>query len=197
MKRFAEAVWDAAWSGWSGKGRFNPRTPGALSQSAGSRPGRMARGWRLGNARCRSMDPHENKYARPGLGQGEVLSNYNQVVCTFKRTAGRPPAVHYVRGERRCAGPHRLMRALFGGDHARQLLCGEITFELTGNPTRIYQRHCSVCRKQGGPLPIHRSLRNEANFGGYPDWRKSLPTSSQRAFDRTSALDVVRLSRTH
>jgi hypothetical protein len=29
-------------------------------------------------------------------------------------------------------------------------LCGEVRFELSGNPGKMYQCHCSLCRKQGG-----------------------------------------------
>jgi hypothetical protein len=48
-----------------------------------------------------------------------------------------------------------------------------------------------------GALPlIRQSWRKETIFGGFPDKRKSLPTSSQRAFVLTSVRDVVLRSQT-
>lgn len=29
-------------------------------------------------------------------------------------------------------------------------LCGQVKFEVSGDPSRIYHCHCSLCRKQGG-----------------------------------------------
>ena len=29
-------------------------------------------------------------------------------------------------------------------------LCGKVAFEINGDPSKIYQCHCSLCRKQGG-----------------------------------------------
>lgn len=31
-----------------------------------------------------------------------------------------------------------------------QCLCGQVSFELLGDAPRLYQCHCSLCRKQGG-----------------------------------------------
>ncbi len=29
-------------------------------------------------------------------------------------------------------------------------LCGKVEFQISGDPSKIYQCHCSLCRKQGG-----------------------------------------------
>lgn len=43
-------------------------------------------------------------------------------------------------------------------------LCGEIQFEITGVIPKIYQCHCSLCRKQGGSSSNTATVVKEENF---------------------------------
>lgn len=66
-----------------------------------------------------------------------------------------------------CYGLFSVIRDFFGGGGGAMrgsCLCGEIEFQLTGNPTKIYQCHCSLCRKQGGSSSNSSILVEGNNF---------------------------------
>ena len=43
-------------------------------------------------------------------------------------------------------------------------LCGSVEFEVTGNFPKLYQCHCSLCRKQGGSLSNTATIVGAENF---------------------------------
>lgn len=43
-------------------------------------------------------------------------------------------------------------------------LCGSVEFEVIGNFPRLYQCHCSLCRKQGGSLSNTATIVSAENF---------------------------------
>jgi len=45
-----------------------------------------------------------------------------------------------------------------------ECICGEIAFEIAGNLPKLYQCHCSLCRKQGGSSSNTGLIVAEENF---------------------------------
>ncbi|RWK44063.1 GFA family protein [Mesorhizobium sp.] len=43
-------------------------------------------------------------------------------------------------------------------------LCGNVEFQIGGEPPRIYQCHCSLCRKQGGSSSSSAIIAEARNF---------------------------------
>ena len=52
----------------------------------------------------------------------------------------------------------------FEGAMRGSCLCGLIGFEVGGNPSKIYQCHCSLCRKQGGSASNSSIIAQAKNF---------------------------------
>jgi hypothetical protein len=60
-------------------------------------------------------------------------------------------------------------------------LCGKIEFAIAGDRFKLYQCHCSLCRRQGGSLSNTATIVASENFRWLrglefiSSWKKALP----------------------
>jgi hypothetical protein len=56
------------------------------------------------------------------------------------------------------------IRKIFGDTMRGSCLCGKVEFQIGGNLPKIYQCHCSLCRKQGGSSSNSAIIVEATNF---------------------------------
>jgi len=98
----------------------------------------------------------------PWVGAAGLRVRLWQIVLGCRTKILRAADAFYAQ---RRVGPYRFIQnPPRGGTVRGSCLCGEVEFQLIGNPTKIYQCHCSLCRKQGGSSSNSAILAEGNNF---------------------------------